>query len=126
MKKLTGIFLCFIILVFSVGCSNNTTTVKDGYYFAEGNYDKGLTPFIRFNIEHQTFSTSSGLYYDYIIWGNYEIKENILIANVEDNRHPNFKFEIKNQNTIVLIDNEDGRMYEDLINQEFKFSLIKK
>ena len=67
----------------------------------EGNYDKGLTPFIRFNTEHQTFSTSGGLYYDYIIWGNYEIKENILIANVEDNRHPNFKFEIKNQNTII-------------------------
>ena len=126
MKKLTCIFLCFIILVFTVGCSNNTTTVKDGYYFAEGDFERYLTPFIRFNTEHKTFTMSSGLNVNYIIWGDYEIKDNILIANTKDDIYPNFKFEIKSQNILILIDNEDRIMFKDRINKQFKFSLIEK
>ncbi len=118
MKKVACVFLCFLMLIFAVSCANNTA-VEDGYYFAEGDYELGFTPFISLDINKKGFSMSSGLLSSFAEIGTYEIENGVLIANSQT---AVYKFEIKDQNTIILTYNNNPEFFKNLINKKFKFS----
>jgi len=118
MKKLLCLLMTTILLCsFSACASDNSVPLSSGIYLAVGDYEEGLTPYVRLDTDNSEFSFGPGLLVSYAEHGTYEIDEGKVIA---ASQNTSFQFDVLDKNTLVLIDNGDS--YSEIpVNTQFVF-----
>lgn len=119
MKRIICCLICFLTLLSAVGCSSDTTPVLSGNYYAVGDYDEMLTPYLSLDTDNSKFSFGAGSIVSVALYGSYKITDGKLIATSRDTT---FEFEIKDNNTLVLIDNGEKEIFEIPQDTEFEYS----
>ena len=111
--------MCLLILPSFAACNSDTTSVLSGNYYAVGDYEEMLTPYLWLDTNENKFSLGAGSIVSYAENGFYEIVDGKIIATSQSTT---FEFEIKDENTLVLIDNGDNEFIKIPINTQFVFS----
>ncbi len=119
MKRIICCLICLLTLLSAVGCSFGTVPVLSGNYYAVGDYDEMLTPYLCLDVNENTFSLGAGSVVSIELYGSYKITDGKLIATSRDTT---FEFEIKDDNTLVLTDNGGIEFFEILVDTEFEYS----
>ena len=125
MKRIISFFICLIILISFSGCNadNNATSLRSGKYYAVGDYEEMLTPYLRLDTDQKTFSFSAGSVFSYAVRGNYAVVDGSIIATSQSTT---FQFEIVDNNTLILIVNGDDEYFKIPVNTQFVFSEVLK
>ena len=121
MKRVISFFICLIMLISFSGCNtdNDSTLLHSGHYYAVGDYEEMLTPYVWLDIEQNKFSFGAGSVVSYAENGTYKVVDGIIIATSPSTT---FKFDIVDKNTLILIDNGDNEYFKIPINTKFIFS----
>ena len=121
MKRVISFFICLILLISFFGCNtdNDSTLLHSGHYYAVGDYEEMLTPYVWLDIEQNKFSFGAGSVVSYAENGTYKVVDGIIIA---ISQSTTFKFDIVDKNTLILIDNGDNEYFKIPINTKFIFS----
>ena len=121
MKRVISFFICLILLISFSGCNtdNDSTLLHSGHYYAVGDYEEMLTPYVWLDIEQNKFSFGAGSVVSYAENGTYKVVDGIIIA---ISQSTTFKFDIVDKNTLILIDNGDNEYFKIPINTKFIFS----
>ena len=119
MKRILCCLICLLTLFSFVGCNSDTTPVLTGNYYAVGDYEEMLTPYLWLDINENKFSFGAGSEVSYAENGSYKILDGKIIATSQSTT---FKFEIKDKNTLVLVDNGDNDFFKIPINTQFIYS----
>ena len=121
MKRILCCLVYIIVLASVSGCNtdNATTSLLSGCYYAVGDYEEMLTPYIWIDTNKNEFSMSVGAIVSYAEHGKYEIVDGKILATSQSTI---FEFEIKDKNTLVLIDDGDNDYFKIPINTQFIFS----
>mgnify|MGYP006974611650 CR=1 FL=1 len=119
MKRILCFLICLLMLFSFVGCDSDTTPVLSGNYYAVGDYDEMLTPYLCLDVNENTFSLGAGSVVSYQEYGSYKIADGKIIAT---SQRTTFKFEVKDKNTLVLIDNGDNDYFKIPVNTQFIYS----
>lgn len=119
MKRIICCLMCVLILPSFAGCNSDTTSVLSGNYYAVGDYEEMLTPYLWLDTNENKFSLGPGSVVSYAENGTYEIVGGKIIATSQS---ATFEFEIKDVDTLVLIDNGDNEFFKIPINTQFVFS----
>ena len=82
MKRTVCITVCILVLLACVGCSShsNTVSLTSGMYYAEGDYEAGLTPYVSLSFDDNTFSMGAGSLASFAAIGSFTIEEDTLVA----------------------------------------------
>ena len=125
MKRIISFFICLIILISFSSCNadNNATSLRSGNYYAVGDYEEILTPYLRLDTDQKTFSFGRGSVISYEECGNYAVVGGSIIAISQSTI---FQFEIVDKNTLILIDNGDNEYFKIPVNTQFVFSEVLK
>ena len=125
MKRIISFFICLIILISFSSCNadNNATSLRSGNYYAVGDYEEMLTPYVWLDIEQNKFSFGPGSVVSYAERGIYEVVDGVIIATSQSTT---FQFEIVDKNTLILIDNGDNEYFKIPVNTQFVFSEVLK
>ena len=125
MKRIISFFICLIILISFSGCNadNNATSLRSGNYYAVGDYEEMLTPYLCLDTDQKTFSFGAGSVFSYEERGNYSVVDGSIIATSQS---ITFQFEIVDKNTLILIDKGDDEFFKIPINTQFVFSEVLK
>ena len=118
MKRIICFLICLIVTLSFVSCSSDTTVIS-GNYYAVGDYEKLMTPYLRLDTNENKFSLSAGSVISYAESGTYEIIDGKLIATTQSTT---FEFEIKNKKSLVLTDNGDYEFFKIPNGTKFVFS----
>ena len=120
MKKLVCFAICLVFL-FSSGCSTkeNEHSLLSGSYYAVGDYEKQMTPYLYLNTESNECYLGAGAVVSFAAHGTYQVKEDNIIA---ETQIATFVFEIEDSKTVVLIDNGDSQWLRFPTNTEFVYS----
>ena len=110
--------ICLLILFLLVGCNSDTPPVLSGNYYAVGDYEEMMTPYLWLDTNENSFYFGAGSIISYAENGTYEILDSKVIAKSQSTT---FKFEIKDKNTLVLIDNGDNDFFKIPINTQFVY-----
>ena len=102
-----------------IGCNSDTTPVLSGNYYAVGDYEEMLTPYLSLDTNNSAFRFGAGSVVSYQEYGSYEILDGKIIATSQSTT---FIFEIKDKNTLILIDNGDNGFFKIPINTQFVYS----
>lgn len=78
-----------------------------------------LTPYLCLDVNENTFSLGAGSVVSIELYGSYKITDGKLIATSRDTT---FEFEIKDDTTLVLIDNGGNDFFKILVDTEFEYS----
>ncbi|MBR2860831.1 MAG: hypothetical protein IKB86_03235 [Clostridia bacterium] len=119
MKKLSLLFLTVIIAVSFVACRNtqsNPYELPSGTYYMVGEFEEMMTPYLYLNFDDYTFLMGAGVLLSYAEIGSFVVKENKITATSQSTV---FVFEIKNNNTLILIDNGDNEYFKMPNNSEY-------
>ena len=119
MKRIFCSLVCFLILFSIAGCNSDTTPVLSGSYDAVGDYEEMLTPYLWIDTDNNEFRFGAGSVVSYQEYGSYKIADGKIIATSQSTT---FKFEIKDKNTLVLIDNGDNDYFKIPVNTQFIYS----
>ncbi len=121
MKRIICFFTCLIILISFSSCNadNNVTSLRSGNYYAVGDYEEMLTPYLWLDTDPKNFSFGAGSVVSYAEYGTYEVVDGTIIATSQSTT---FQFEIVDKNTLVLIDNGDNEYFKIPVNTQFVFS----
>lgn len=121
MKRMICITICLIILSACVGCSSNgdRVTLTSGNYYADGDYEEMMTPYLWLDTEEHTFSMGAGSVISYAENGTYQVEDGKIVATSQSTT---FVFEIKNSKTLILIDNGDNDYFKIPLGTEFVYS----
>ncbi|MBR3809581.1 MAG: hypothetical protein IKK46_04675 [Clostridia bacterium] len=119
MKRILCCLICLLMLFSFVGCNSDTTPVLSGNYYAVGDYQEMLTPYLWLDISENKFSLGAGSVVSYAENGSYKILDSKIIATSQSTT---FEFEIKDKNTLVLVDNGDNDFFKIPINTQFIYS----
>ena len=121
MRKSICIIFCLIALFACIGCNSNSDTVSltSGNYYAEGDYEELMTPYLWLDTKENRFSFGAGSIISYAENGTYEIVDSKIVATSQSTT---FEFEIKDKDTLVLINNGNNEYFKIPINTEFVFS----
>ena len=121
MRKILCITICLIVLFTCVGCSSNSdnVTLTSGNYYAVGDYEKMMTPYLWLDTENHTFSMGEGSVISYAENGTYQVEDGKIFATSQSTT---FVFEIKDKDTLVLTNNGNNEYFKIPINTEFVFS----
>ena len=119
MKQILCCLICLWMLFSFVGCNSDTTLVLSGNYYAVGDYEDFLTPYLYLDPSENRFSLGPGSVISYAEYGTYEIIDSKLIATSQSTT---FEFEIIDKNTFVLTDNGNNAYFKIPLNTEFVFS----
>ena len=119
MKRIICFLFCLLMLFSCVGCDSDTTPVLSGSYYAVGDYEEMLTPYLWIDTDENKFALGAGSIISYAEHGTYEIADGKVIATSQSTT---FEFEIKDNNTLVLIDNGDNEYFKIPINTQFVYS----
>ena len=90
-----------------------------GNYYAVGDYEEMLTPYLWLDTNENRFSFGAGSIISYAENGTYELVDGKIVATSQSTT---FKFEIKDQNILVLIDSGDNDFFKIPINTQFVYS----
>lgn len=125
MKRIISFFICLIILISFSSCNadNNATSLRSGSYYAVGDYEEMLTPYLGLDTDQKTFSFGAGSVISYAERGNYAVVDGSIIATSQSTT---FQFEIVDKNTLILIDNGDNEYFKIPVNTQFVFSEVLK
>ena len=117
MKK--GICLCLALcLVLLVGCKREPITPVSGNYYAQGDYEPYMTPYVYINLEDNSFVTGGGAALSYAEVGEFKMEDNRIIATTLSCR---FVFEIENETTLKLVEADTHSPYEVTEDMTFVF-----
>ena len=119
MKRMICCLICLLILFSFAGCNSDTSHVRSGSYYAVGDYEEMLTPYLWIDTDKNEFALGAGSIISYAEHGTYEIADGKVIATSQSTT---FEFEIKDNNTLVLIDNGDNEYFKIPINTQFVYS----
>ena len=119
MKRVICCLIFLLMLLSFVGCNSDTIPVLSGNYYAVGDYEEMLTPYLRLDVNENKFSLCPGTIVSYAENGTYKILNDKIIATSQS---ATFEFEIKDKNTLILIDNGDNDSFEIPINTQFVYS----
>jgi hypothetical protein len=120
MKKAIAFILLAIVCICHVSCKNSVSDPSDlssGIYYASGNYEEFMVPYLLLDFEDYSFSMSMGAIVSYAEHGTFTVKDNRLTATTQNGKSV---FEIKNNSTLVLIE-EDIFAWELPENLEFVY-----
>ena len=136
MKRIISFFICLIILISFSSCNadnnatssscntdNNATSLRSGNYYAVGDYEEMLTPYLWLDTDQKTFSFGAGAVISYEEHGTYAVVGETIIATSQS---ITFQFEIVDKNTLILIDNGDDEFFKIPLNTQFVFSEVLK
>lgn len=120
MKKIACYLICLIALCL-VGCNTpkNDPPLYSGDYWAVGDYERGTTPYLRLNTEKREFTFCEGALVSYAENGTYSLQDGVLVATTQN---LTFRFEIKDERTLVLIDEDACAYFEMPVNTQFEYS----
>lgn len=118
MKRTLCCIICVLVLCSCIGC-NQLPTVVHGNYYAVGNYEYGLTPYILLIPSKNEFDFGGGSLISATIGGTYRINEDRIIAST---KNCIFQFEIKDKYTLVLVENGNENYFKVPLNTQFVFS----
>ena len=119
MKLMTCYFICLLVLLSFVGCNTDTNPVLSGNYYAVGDYEEMLTPYLWIDTDKNVFSLGAGSIISYSEHGKYEIADGKVIAT---SQITTLEFEIIDKNTLAMIDNGDNEYFKIPINTQFLYS----
>ena len=119
MKKFIALLLVALSALLFAGCKAQTNDLKSGEYFAVGDYDEFLTPYICLVTDKNEFSFGAGAVVSYVEHGSYKIKDGVIIATSQSKT---FKFEIKDSKTLVLLEIGDYDPFGIPSGTQFVFS----
>lgn len=105
MKRMLCSLICLVSLVSFGGChADDAVPLVSGTYYAVGDYEELMTPYLWLDTDDRRFSFGAGAIYSYAENGTYEVVDGMLIATSPG---MTFRFEIRDKDTVVLIDNAD-------------------
>ena len=121
MKRLIFLLLCAAMFLTCAGCAVQETgeEVKDGCYYLVGDLEEPIKPNLWLYTDNRTFYMSAGPLFSYAEKGEYTIEGSKLIATSQTTV---FVFEIKDENTLILVDNGDNDYFKLPVNGEFRYS----
>lgn len=121
MKRILYCIVCLIILASFIGCNTdkNTTSLRSGSFYAVGDYEEMFTPYFWLDTDENKFALGAGSVVSYAEHGTYEVVKGKIIATSQSTT---FQFEIRDENTLVLIDNGDNEFFKIPVNTQFVFS----
>ena len=75
MKRTICIIIYMFVILACAGCSHNSDTValSSGIYYAEGDYEEGLTPYVSLHLDDNTFSMGAGSLFSFAANGSFVI-----------------------------------------------------
>lgn len=121
MKKIIVAFFSVIVAVSFVACRNaqsDPCELPSGTYYMVGEFEEMLTPYLHLNFDDYTFSMGAGGVVSYAEIGSFVVKENKITATSQSTV---FVFEIKDNNTLILVDNGDNEYFKMPNNSEYVF-----
>ena len=119
MKRVLCSLLCVLVLFSFTACSSDNTALISGSYYAVGDYEKMLTPYLRLNTSENTFFFGPGSLVSYVEHGMYEVEDGKIVAT---SQNTTFEFEIEDDKILILIDNGDVDGFKVPVNTKFVFS----
>ena len=121
MKRYAFVIACLFLSFTIVGCNANksTVTLTSGNYYAVGEYDEMLTPYLWLNTDENQFQFGPGSIVSFAEYGTYVVVDDTVIA---VSQNTTFQFEMKDKKTLVLIDNGDNDYFKIPIGTQFVFS----
>lgn len=121
MKRILCCLFCFSLLCSFIGCiqKKNSPDLFQGMYYALGEYEYGLRPYILLLPHKSEFDLGIGTAISTVRGGTYQIIDDNIISSTDS---PIFRFEIKDKNTLVLTANDDDKYFKVPINTQFVFS----
>ena len=125
MKHISFVAVCLAFLLVIPGCAPNRldSALTPGNYYAVGDYEENLTPYLFLNTDDQSFILGAGSIISYAEIGSFKIKDGKLIAKSQTTT---FVFKVKNPKTLILIDNGDNDYFKLPENTEFVLSDDKR
>lgn len=131
MKRIFCIIACLLMILPLCACkADNTVPLHSGYYYAAGDYGsqsdfpKLITPYLELDTESQTFRLGRGVLLSHSVQGTYKIRNNKIIAASQFSscKISSYTFEIKDSETVILIDCKNHSKTELPIDAEFIYS----
>ena len=121
MRRIICCLICIIVALSFVGCNSGETKEKltSGTYYMDGDFEKGLTPYVSLALDDHTFRMGAGSLVSFQAYGSFEINGSKLIAT---SQFTTFIFEIKDSETLVLVDNGDNEYFQLAENAQFVYS----
>lgn len=105
MKRLFCCLICLIWMVAFGGChADDAAPLVSGTYYAVGDHEELMRPYLWLDTDNGRFSFGAGAIYSYAENGTYEVVDGMLIATSQS---MTFRFEIRDEDTVVLTDNAD-------------------
>ena len=109
-----------VLMIFLVGCQAPEpkepmklpagVELFEGAYYAVGDYEKYMTPYIAIDPSHATFTYGGGAVVSYAEFGTYTIEGQMLAASFR-NKSKVYFFEIKDSQTLELITDQGRELY---------------
>ena len=121
MKKTVVAFLFVIVAVSFVACQNaqsDPCELPSGTYYMVGEFEELMTPYLALNFEDHTFRMGAGSLVSYEEHGSFIVSDNRITATSQSTV---FVFEIKDNNTLILVDNGDNEYFMMPENAEYIF-----
>ena len=121
MKKIVVAFLSVIVAVSFVACQNaqsDPCELPSGTYYMVGEFEEMMTPYLALNFEDHTFRMGAGSLVSYQEYGSFIVSDNRITATSQSTV---FVFEIKDNNTLILVDNGDNEYFKMPNNSEYIF-----
>ena len=121
MKKLSLLFLSVIVAVSFVACQytqSDPCELPSGTYYMVGEFEEMMTPYLHLNFEDHTFRMGAGSLVSYQEYGSFIVSDNRITATSQSTV---FVFEIKDNNTLILVDNGDNEYFMMPENAEYIF-----
>ena len=124
MKRLLCCVVCIVLIFSFIGCnSDSNNSVLSGNYYAVGDYEEMLTPYLWLDTNENKFSLGAGSVVSYAENGSYDIVDGNIIATSQSAR---VEFEIQDKSTLVLTDNADNDYFKIPTNTQFVYSIDLK
>ena len=121
MKKTVVAFLFVIVAVSFVACQNaqsDPCELPSGTYYMVGEFEELMTPYLALNFEDHTFRMGAGGLVSYQEYGSFIVSDNRITATSQNTV---FVFEIKDNNTLILVGNGDNEYFKMPNNSEYVF-----
>ena len=121
MKRLFCLLLIGIVLISLTACQKTPSDpcgLHSGTYYMVGKFEEMMIPYLYLNFDDYTFSMGAGALVSYAEIGSFVVKENKITATSQSTV---FVFEIKDTNTLILVDNGDNEYFKMPENAKYIF-----
>ena len=119
MKRIIVCLLCILVILLLTSCNSDATPVLSGNYYAVGDYEEMLTPYLLLDTTDNQFAFGPGSVVSYAEHGSYKITDGKIIAT---SLSTTYEFDIKDERTLVLVNNGDKKFFKIPIGTQFVYS----